>query len=105
MNVPLKMLKRGRLFPFGILKLLYYKRKIDRVRIITLGVLEKYRKLGIDAYFYMKTFEECKKKNMLYGEASWVLENNETMNRALININGTVYKRHRLFKRAIENGK
>lgn len=101
MNVPLKKLKKGRLLPFGIFKLLYHKRKIDRVRVITLGILENYRKLGIDAYFYMKAFEEAKNKNMLYGEASWILENNEMMNRAIENINGTVYKTHRLYKKAI----
>lgn len=101
MNIPLKHLKRGRLLPFGIFKFLHYKNKIDRVRIITLGVVEKYRKLGIDAYFYMKAFEEAKNKNMEFGEASWVLENNPEMNKALENINGKVYKKHRLYKMAL----
>jgi len=100
MNIPLKQLKRGRLLPFGIFKFLHYKNKIDRVRIITLGVVEQYRKLGIDAYFYMKAFEEAKNKNMEFGEASWVLENNPEMNKALENINGKVYKKHRLYKMA-----
>ncbi len=101
MNVPLKRLRKGRLFPFGLFKLLYYKRKIDRCRVVTLGLVEGYRNLGIDAYFYMKAFEEAKRKGMLYGEASWVLENNRIMNKAIGNINGEVYKRHRLFKKAI----
>jgi len=101
MNVPLKELKRGRLLPFGLFKLLYYKRKINRVRVVTLGLIEGYRKMGIDAYFYMKAFEEAKRKGMLYGEASWILENNEMMNKAIENINGEVYKKHRLFKKAI----
>lgn len=101
MNVPLKKLKKGRLLPFGLFKLLYYKRKINRVRVVTLGLVEGYRKMGIDAYFYMKAFEEAKNKGMLYGEASWVLENNQMMNKAIENINGKVYKKHRLFKKAI----
>ncbi|UXP32893.1 hypothetical protein N6H18_02845 [Reichenbachiella agarivorans] len=101
LNMPLKHLKRGRLLPFGLFKLLYYKRKINRVRVITLGIVEQYRKLGIDAYFYAKAFEEAKNKKMLFGEASWILENNEMMNRAITNINGKVYKKHRLYKKAI----
>lgn len=101
MNVALKKLKRGRLLPFGLFKLLYHKNKIDRVRVVTLGIIEEYRKLGIDAYFYMKAFEEAKNKKMLFGEASWILENNEMMNKALVNINGNVYKRHRIYKKAI----
>ena len=101
MNIPLKQLKRGRLLPFGIIKLLYYKNKIDRVRIVTLGVVEEFRKLGIDGYFYMKAFEEAKNKKMEFGEASWILANNDAMNKAILNINGQVYKTHRLYKMAI----
>jgi GNAT superfamily N-acetyltransferase len=101
MNVPLKHLKNGRLLPFGIFKLLHYKKNIDRVRVVTLGIVEGYRKMGIDAYFYAKAFEEAKKKKMLFGEASWILENNEIMNKALKNINGHVYKKHRLYKKFI----
>ncbi len=101
-NVAIKPMKRGRLLPFGIFKLLYHKRFINRVRVITLGIVEEYRKLGIDAYFYMKSFEEAAKKKLDYGEASWILENNEMMNKALVNINGKVYKKHRLYKQEIE---
>ncbi len=101
MNIPLKKLKKGRLFPLGIFKFLYYKNKIDRVRIVTLGVLEEYRRLGIDAYFYVKAFEEAKNKKMEFGEASWILESNPAMNKALININGKVYKKHRLYKKTV----
>jgi len=100
-NMVFKHIKRGRLLPFGIFKLLYLKRKVNRLRVITLGVVEEYRKLGIDAYFYMKAFEECRKKKMVGGEASWILEDNEMMNKALENINGKVYRKHRLYKKSI----
>lgn len=100
-NMVFKKMKRGRLLPFGIFKLLYLKRKINRVRVITLGIVEQYRKLGIDACFYFKTFDEAKKKNISLGEASWILEGNEMMNKALVNINAKVYKKHRLYKKAV----
>ena len=101
MNQAFKKVKRGRLLPFGIFKLLYQKRKINRMRVLTLGIVEKYRKLGIDAYFYMKAFEECERKGYTGGEASWILENNEMMNKALLNINGEVYKKHRMYTKTI----
>lgn len=101
MNMAFKKVKRGRLLPFGIFNLLSAKRKINKVRVLTLGVVEGYRRLGIDAYFYMKTFTEAKKKGYIGGEASWILENNEMMNKALQNINGKLYKRHRLYKKSI----
>jgi len=101
LNIAFKQVKRGRLLPFGLFKLLYYKRKINKVRVLTLGIVEEYRKLGIDAYFYLKAFEEAKNKGYIGGEASWVLENNEMMNKAIINLNGKVYKKHRLYKKSL----
>ncbi|MEQ9423695.1 MAG: hypothetical protein RJQ09_04700 [Cyclobacteriaceae bacterium] len=97
-NEVLIKVKRGRLLPTGIFKILLNKNKIKGIRIITLGILEQYRKLGIDAYFYFKAYEEAIKKGITYGEASWVLETNEMMNRAIVNINGELYKKYRLYR-------
>src|ERR1043166_2476075 len=52
--------KRGRLFPTGIFKLLFAKGKINRIRTAVLGVVEGYRKLGIEAIFYARTIKYCK---------------------------------------------
>lgn len=95
-------IKRGRLFPFGIFKLLFGRKNIKGIRIITLGIIERYRKLGIDAYFYFKAYEEAIKKGITVGESSWILENNEMMNRAIVNINGQLYKKYRIFKKDLE---
>ena len=98
-NQTLKRLKRGRLFPFGLFKILYYKRRINVVRVIILGVKNEYRRLGLDAIFYAKTVEQAQKANIIFGEASWILENNEMMNKALVNIGGFVYKKYRIYKK------
>src|SRR5690606_11120592 len=42
-NEVLKKIKRGRLFPTGIFKLLAGKNKVTSLRIIMLGVIEGYR--------------------------------------------------------------
>lgn len=92
-----KNVKRGRLFPSGIFKLLLNRSKIKTVRIITLGVLDAYRMQGIEACFYTKIHESVNRKGFIGGEASWVLENNEMMNRELQNIGSRIYKTHRLY--------
>ncbi len=92
-----KEVTRGRLLPTGIFKLLFNKSKIKSVRVITLGVLEPYRMLGIEACFYTKITEAVRRKKLDGGEASWILETNEMMNRELKNIGSTVYKTHRLY--------
>ena len=97
-NQALIKVKRGRLLPFGLFKLLYYKGKINKVRVIALGVIEAYRKAGIEACFYARTIQTAREKKMIAGDASWILENNLMMNRALINLNGEVYKKFRLYE-------
>jgi len=94
-------LKRGRLFPFGIFKLLLGLRKIKTVRIIALGALKEYRRLGIDVCFYIRNIKTAKRKGIIHGEASWILENNDAMNRALEHINGRVYRKYRLYEKNI----
>lgn len=87
----------GRLFPFGIFKIFYLKHRIDSVRVLTLGVVKKYRHKGIDSCFYYETFRHAMAKGMGRGELSWVLENNVGMNRALQNLGFTIIKKYRLY--------
>jgi len=94
-------IQRGRLFPTGLFKLLMNQKKVKSVRIITLGVIEGYRKAGIDACFYALNLEAAAKKGIEYGEASWILENNDLMNKALLNIGGKVYKKYRIYEKAV----
>ena len=94
-------IKRGRLFPTGIFKLLMNQSKIKSARVITLGVLEEYRKLGIDVVFYAKNMETARKKKLKYAEASWILENNKEMNSPLISINAKPYKKYRIYEKKL----
>lgn len=94
-------IKKGRLLPTGIFKLLFGRKKINYVRIITLGVIEAYRKMGIEACFYARIIKTGAEKGINAGEASWILETNEMMNKGLQNINGKVYKTYRIYEKAI----
>jgi GNAT superfamily N-acetyltransferase len=100
-NQILIKIKRGRLLPTGIFKLLFGLKKIDYYRVITLGVIEEYRKMGIEACFYAKIIQKGISLNAKGAEASWILENNEMMNKALQNINGKVYKTYRIYEKAL----
>ncbi|SFE01976.1 hypothetical protein SAMN05518672_104161 [Chitinophaga sp. CF118] len=101
MNQIFKTIKRGRLLPTGIFKLLFNKKKIDTVRVIALGVLEPYRKMGIEACFYGELIQRSRERGFLYAEASWILEHNDLMNRALLKINADPYKRYRIYEKAL----
>ena len=76
----------GRLFPLGLFKMLYFKRRIDAVRVLTMGVIKKFRSMGIDNCFYYETHIRAMARGMWHVEMSWVLENNILMNRTLQNL-------------------
>lgn len=100
-NQILIKVKRGRLFPTGLIRLLTQRKKINAIRVIALGVLEPYRKMGIEATFYATIIEKCLEKGIEMAEASWILEHNEMMNRAIANINGEPYKKYRIYEKAL----
>jgi len=89
----------GRLFPCGLVKLLWYRRRIDMIRILTMGVLKRFRHMGIDNYFYVDTWRRSVAKGMPRGEMSWILATNAAMNNALRNLGFRIYKRYRLYDR------
>ncbi len=93
-----KNIKKGRLFPTGIFKLLLGKGKIKKIRIILLGVIEEYRKMGIEGVFYARIISNGLEKGVHTAEASWILEDNEMMNKGLQNINARVTKRYRILE-------
>lgn len=97
-NQILIKIKRGRLLPFGIFKLLLGLKKVDELRILALGVIEGYKRLGIEACFFASIIERARKSNIKAGEASWILEDNFLMNKGIQNSNGKVYKKYRLFE-------
>lgn len=90
----------GRLFPTGIIKLLWHtkvKNKIDSVRILTMGIIPEYQKRGLDNLFYLETFKTGPTKGYRWGEMSWILEDNVMMLRAAEHMNGKPYKRYRMY--------
>ena len=87
----------GRLFPFGLLKLLWHSRKIDTARVLAFGIKKKYRQQGIDALMYYEAYKIGVAKGYRRGEMSWILEDNTLMNRGLENMGATLYKRYRIY--------
>lgn len=91
----------GRLLPFGLLKILWHRRKISSLRVLTLGLVEEYRGKGIDALMYLEIFRRAGELGLHSGEFSWILGDNEAMRRPLERIGAEIYKRYRLYDRPL----
>jgi GNAT superfamily N-acetyltransferase len=93
----------GRLLPFGWLRFLLGRRKIDQLRVFALGVKHAYRHSGVAAGLYLKHLETAAQPGAITGgEMGWILETNGPMNRAMEGMGGTVVKRYRIFERSLQ---
>ncbi len=88
----------GRLFPTGLLKILYHQRGIKSVRVLALGVVPEHRASGVAAAFYAALVRNA--RNLGYGpcEMSWILEDNVLMNRSLEVMGAKKYKTYRIYE-------
>ena len=91
----------GRLFPTGVLKVLWYRRRIDLLRVVMAGIRHQFRNLALDAVFYYETYTRGVAKGYWQGEFSWVLEDNQTMRNTLEKMGARVYKRYRIYERTL----
>jgi hypothetical protein len=91
----------GKLFPFGIFKFLAQKKKIDRLRVIIMGVKKEYQKKGIDAVFYRDTIVNGNIRGVKGAEISWVLEDNMVMMQTALNMGAHIYKTYRIFDKKL----
>ncbi|MDR3243551.1 MAG: hypothetical protein LBT79_02250 [Elusimicrobiota bacterium] len=91
----------GKLFPFGFLKFLYYKNKMNSLRLMIMGVIKEYRNKGIEAIMYSKGLNYALQKGYNRCELSWILEDNLMTNRTAQMMNGKIYKRYQIFGRDI----
>jgi len=91
----------GRLFPFGLIKILWHSRGIHRMRVLTLGLVEEWRGKGVDALMYLEIFRRGAARGITEAEFSWILEDNELMRRPMDRIGAEVYKRYALYDRPL----
>ncbi len=89
----------GRLLPFGLFKLLWYQRKINRVRTALMGVLPAYQGKGIDALLHLEAIENGPKKGIKTSELGWVLETNTNMIRIAERLGAHVEKTYRMYRK------
>lgn len=102
LNQVFKQIPSGNLSPMAIFKILTAKFRINRARVVMMGLKKEYRKMGLETLLY-KNIQVTMKQNprIKNVEMSWILESNLEMNKPLIRMSGPAYKRYRLVEKAI----
>ena len=97
----------GRLFPFGFVKLLWRLKfsGITSVRMPLMGVRRKWQNSPIGAVLALSIIRQMRlshiARGVVRGEQSWILDSNERMKHMITLIGGTVYKRYRIYEKAL----
>ena len=91
----------GRLLPFGWIKALIARRRINTVRVFALGVKPEYQHAGVAAGFYIEHFNMAARTPQTGGEMGWILETNTAMNRGMEAMGGRIVKRYRMFEKEL----
>lgn len=92
----------GRIFPFGFLKFLYYKKKIKGFRLFVLFVIPEFRKKAVSGAMFYKYFINGVNGGYTYAEGSTIGETNKEMRADIEKTGGIKYRTYRLFKKDIE---
>jgi GNAT superfamily N-acetyltransferase len=91
----------GSLLPFGWARALWYSRRIDRIRVVALGVVPEARNQGIEAALYLRTIRSGLGRGYGWAECSWTLERNTAITRVMETLGARPYRRYRLYGGAI----
>jgi hypothetical protein len=91
----------GRLFPFGLVKLLARKRYIDQGRLLLLGIDPAYRTYGLFPLLLVEMHRQLEGTPYKRVEFSWVLEDNQDINRPAAEGGAERYKTYRIYQKPL----
>ena len=86
----------------GIWNLLTRKKQINQLRIIVMGVLPQFQRTGADTALYHEIGRRGFSWKLKGAEASWILEDNEMMNKGLSHtMQAELYRTYRLYQKTL----
>jgi len=91
----------GRLFPLGLVKLLRRNRYIDQGRLLLLGIDPAYRTYGLFPLLLMELRRQVDGTRYKRAEFSWVLEDNDDINRPAADGGARRYKTYRIYQKSL----
>lgn len=97
----------GKLFPFGLVKLLY-RLKVEGAksgRLILLGIKKKFRQqrkyAGLSLFLYAEMNAGGQRAGMSWGELGWTLEDNAPVNAGIRMMGAKKYKTYRIYEKSL----
>lgn len=95
----------GRLFPFGFLRLLFGRKSLKRIRLVSTNVLPEYQRWGLGLVVLSRLVPDALKWGIQEAEFSWVLESNHLSYKTLKRGGAKLTKTYRVYDYGPAEGK
>ncbi|MFH1941584.1 MAG: hypothetical protein ABIL68_05725, partial [bacterium] len=92
---------RGHLLPFGFIHVLRSAKKTKQLDLLLGAIKEEYRGRGLDVMLGMKMLESTMKAGFEFYDTHHELETNTLVRAEMERMGGKVYKRYRVFQKAL----
>ena len=92
---------RGRLLPFGFLKILKARRETEQLDLLIGGVREGYRGKGLDAYMGISVILAALEAGMTLVDTHHEMESNTMIQAEMKRQGGEIYKRYRVYRKTL----
>jgi predicted GNAT family acetyltransferase len=92
---------RGRLFPFGFIRVLRAARKTKQLDLLLGAVKEQYRGQGLDVLMGVKVLQSASEAGMEKIDTHHEMEANVKVRAEMERMGGTIYKKYRAFQKAL----
>jgi hypothetical protein len=92
----------GKLFPFGIFKILKEMKKSKKLMLMLGGIKQDHRAKGIDVLMGIKLLSSASKNNKDLLDSHLILEENDRMRAECERMAGKVIKRFRIYQKALK---
>ncbi len=92
---------RGRLFPFGFLKILRAAKKTKQLDLLLGAIKEKYRGLGLDVLMGVKMIMTAREAEMEMMDTHHEMEENVKVRAEMEKMGGKVYKKFRVYQKTL----
>jgi len=92
---------RGRLFPFGFLKILRAAKSTKQLDLLLGAIRDKYRGLGLDVMMGVKMIQSAQEAGFEFMDTHHEMESNVKVRAEMEKMGGQIYKKYRVFQKAL----
>jgi len=93
---------KGRVLPFGILRILQARNRSRQLHLLLGGIKEELRGQGLDVIMGVRMLEAAHRRGMEFIDSHLELETNVLMRSEMERMGGQVYKRYRIFTKRLK---